>query len=185
MVAAPLGRLDPSARRSEPTLEPSEGEQDERYDERTDRVLDGDVSGARLEPRENRGKATRWNEPVHGGDGKEQDAKKSRDQRQGSVHRADVREDYKFSVTLPPRDTEHTLDKANSVFVSDVATHLDVGDRVSMKAGRLGQAPNRPIQHSAGYPNLCPYHKHETAPESHVTKSQPCSSRRRINGGIQ
>src|SRR6478672_2600768 len=86
-VASPRGRLDPNAWRSAPALEPSEGEQDERYDERTDRVLDGDVSGARLEPREKRGKATRWNEPVRGGDSKEQDAKKSRDQRQGSVHR--------------------------------------------------------------------------------------------------
>jgi hypothetical protein len=96
---------DPSTSRSAPALEPSEGEQDERYDERTDRVLHGDVSRARLEPWEKRGKATRWNEPVHGGDGKEEDAKKSGDQRQGSVHRADVREDRKFSVTLPPGDT--------------------------------------------------------------------------------
>jgi hypothetical protein len=63
------GVLDRSAPRSAPALEPSEGEQDESYDERTDRVLDGDVSGARLEPREKRGKATRWNAPVHGGDG--------------------------------------------------------------------------------------------------------------------
>jgi hypothetical protein len=102
MVATSLEKLDPSTSRSAPALEPSEGEQDERYDERTDRVLHGDVSGARLEPREKRGKATRWNEPVHGGDGKEEDAKKSGDQRQGSVHRADVREDRKFSVTLPP-----------------------------------------------------------------------------------
>ena len=92
--------LRQGAWRSAPALEPSEGEQDERYDERTDRVLDGDVSGVRLEPREKRGKATHWNEPVHGGDGKEQDAKKSSDQRQGSVHRADVREDRKFSVTI-------------------------------------------------------------------------------------
>ena len=105
MVATSLEKLDPSTSRSAPALEPSEGEQDERYDERTDRVLHGDVSGARLEPREKRGKATRWNEPVHGGDGKEEDAKKSGDQRQGSVHRADVREDRKFSVTLPPGDT--------------------------------------------------------------------------------
>jgi hypothetical protein len=96
----PRGRLDSSAC-SAPALEPSEGEQDERYDERTDRVLDGDVIGARLEPREKRGKATRWNEPVHRGDSKEQDAKKSGDQRQGSVHRTDVRENRKFSVTVP------------------------------------------------------------------------------------
>ena len=99
MVASPRGRLDPNVWPSAPDLEPSEGEQDERYDERTDRVLASDVSGARLEPREKRGKATHWNEPVHDGDGKEQDAKKSGDQRQGSVHRADVREDRKFSVT--------------------------------------------------------------------------------------
>jgi hypothetical protein len=98
MVATSLEKLDPSTSRSAPALEPSEGEQDERYDERTDRVLHGDVSGARLEPREKRGKATRWNEPVHGGDSKEQDAKKSGDQRQG-FHRAGVREDRKFSVT--------------------------------------------------------------------------------------
>jgi hypothetical protein len=38
--------------------------------------------GSRLEPWEKRRKAARWNEPVHGGDGKEQDAKKSGDQRQ-------------------------------------------------------------------------------------------------------
>jgi len=99
LVASPRGRLDPNAWPSAPDLEPSEGEQDERYDERTDRVLASDVRGARLESREKRGKATHWNEPVHGGDGKEQDAKKSGDQRQGSVHRADVREDRKFSVT--------------------------------------------------------------------------------------
>ena len=74
-------RLD--AWRSAPALEPGEGEQDERYDKRTDCVLDGDVSGARLEPREKRGKATHWNEPVHGGDGEEQNAKKSGDQGQG------------------------------------------------------------------------------------------------------
>jgi hypothetical protein len=100
IVGMPRGRLDPSAC-SASALEPSEGEQDERYDERTDRVLDGDVIGARLEPREKRGKATRRNEPVHGGDGKEQNAKKSGDQRQGSVHRADVSEDREFSVTAP------------------------------------------------------------------------------------
>ena len=91
MVATSLEKLDPSTSRCAPALEPSEGEQDERYDERTDRVLHGDVSGARLEPREKRGKATRWYEPVHGGDGEEEDAKKPGDQGQGSVHRADVR----------------------------------------------------------------------------------------------
>ena len=45
-------------------------------------MLASDVSGARLEPGEKRGKATHWNQPVHGGDGKEQEAEKSRDQRQ-------------------------------------------------------------------------------------------------------
>ena len=79
-------RLHPNAWRSAPALKPGKGEQDKRYDERTDRVLDGDVIGARLEPREKRRKATRWNKPVHGGGGKEQDAKKSGDQRQGAVH---------------------------------------------------------------------------------------------------
>ena len=100
MVASPRWRLDPNAWRSAPDLEPSEGEQDESYDERTDCVLASDVSGARLEPREKRGKATHWNQPVRGGDGKEQDAEKCGDQRQGSVHRANVRESLKFSVTL-------------------------------------------------------------------------------------
>jgi hypothetical protein len=55
-VATPRGRLDPNAWRSAPDLEPNEGEQDERYDERTDRVLASDVSGARLEPRKNEGR---------------------------------------------------------------------------------------------------------------------------------
>jgi hypothetical protein len=52
LVASPRGRLDPNAWPSVPDLEPSEGEQDERYDERTDRVLASDVRGARLESRE-------------------------------------------------------------------------------------------------------------------------------------
>jgi hypothetical protein len=64
MMASPRGRLDPNVWPSAPDLEPSEGEQDERHDERIDRVLAGDVSGTRLEPREKRGKATHWNEPV-------------------------------------------------------------------------------------------------------------------------
>jgi hypothetical protein len=94
MVASPRGSLDSSARRSAPALEPSEGEQDERYDERNDRALD-------VEDRDARARIdTRWNEPVHGGAGKEHNAKKSGDQRPpGSVHRADVCEDRKFSVT--------------------------------------------------------------------------------------
>ena len=99
-MASPRWRLDPNAWRSAPDLEPSEGEQDESYDERTDCVLASDVSGARLEPREKRGKAAHWNQPVRGGDGKEQDAEKCGDQRQGSVHRANVRESCKSSVTL-------------------------------------------------------------------------------------
>jgi len=46
-------------------LEPSEGEQDERYDERNDCTLDVEVRNAAglID--------TRWNEPVHGGAGKE------------------------------------------------------------------------------------------------------------------
>jgi len=64
-------------------------------------VLASDVSGARLEPGEKRGKATHWNQPVHGGDGKEQEAEKSRDQRQGSVHRAALRTFFTFKSTGP------------------------------------------------------------------------------------
>ena len=56
MVASPRGRLDPSVWRSTPDLEPGEGEQDERYDERTDRVLVSDVSGAGLNPGKNEGR---------------------------------------------------------------------------------------------------------------------------------
>jgi hypothetical protein len=41
MVATSLEKLDPSTSRSPPALEPSEGEQDERDDERTDRVKAG------------------------------------------------------------------------------------------------------------------------------------------------
>ena len=56
MVATPLGRLDPSAWRSAPALEPSEGEQDECYDERTDCVLDGDVREPALNAGKNEGR---------------------------------------------------------------------------------------------------------------------------------
>jgi hypothetical protein len=121
MVATPRGRLetpaapsDPSAWRAAPDLEPSEGEQNKRYDERTDCVLASDVSGACLEPREKRGKATRWNEPVRSGDDKEQDAKKSRDQWQGSVHRAVLRKVPPLSrrAALSPRSAQFPVGKA-------------------------------------------------------------------------
>ena len=88
MVATPRERLD--ALPSAPALEPSEGKQDERYDERNDRMLDVDVRGAIYKPRDKRGKATRWNEPVHDSAGKEHNTKKSGDQRPESVHRAQI-----------------------------------------------------------------------------------------------
>jgi hypothetical protein len=47
--------------------------------------------------------------------------------------------------------SEHTSDQGNRVLVSRVATHLDIGDRVSMQTDRLSQVPNRPIQHSAPF----------------------------------
>ena len=82
MVATPRERLDawPSA----PALEPSEGKQDERYDERNDGALDVEVrdAAARID--------TRWNEPVHDSAGKEHNTKKSGDQRPESVHRAQI-----------------------------------------------------------------------------------------------
>jgi hypothetical protein len=126
MGATSLEKLDPSTSRSAPALEPSEGEQDERYDERTDRVLHGDVSGARLEPREKRGKATGWDE---------QDAKKPGDQRQGSVHSTDVREEGKFSVTLPPGDTARPGREALPTF-----------GLVNSRPGTFRAAPSHPPQ---------------------------------------
>jgi hypothetical protein len=54
-----------------------------------------------------------------------------------------------------------------------------------MKASCLSQVPNCPVERSARHPNLCTCHRQETVPLSHVTRSQPCSPCRRINGGIQ
>jgi hypothetical protein len=70
--------------RAAPGLEPSEGEQDKRYDERHDRAEGVEVrdAGGRI--------YTRWNKPVHDGAGKEHNAKKSGDQRPGSVHRRNL-----------------------------------------------------------------------------------------------
>ena len=100
MVATSLEKLDPSTSRSAPALEPSEGEQDERYDERTDRVMASDMIGALLKPREKRRKVPHWNEPVCGGDGKEQDAKKPGDERQGAVHRVALRRPDMLALRL-------------------------------------------------------------------------------------
>ena len=60
-------------------LEPREGEQEKRYDERAERMLDVDVLRARLEPWQERRKAAGGREPVHGGKHEEHDAKKSGD----------------------------------------------------------------------------------------------------------
>ena len=72
---------------------------------------------------------------------------------------------------LYARFSEHTFDQGNRVLVSRVATDLDIRDRISMKTGRLGQVPNRPIQRSTRHPNLCACHGHETVLLSHVTRS--------------
>ena len=81
-------------------LDASECEQDKRYDERTDRVMASDMIGALLKPREKRRKVPRWNEPVCGGDGKEQDAKKPGDERQGAVHRVALRRPDMLALRL-------------------------------------------------------------------------------------
>jgi hypothetical protein len=73
---------------------------------------------------------------------------------------------------LYARFSDHVFDQGNRVLVSRVATHLDIRDRVSMKASRLSQVPNRPIQRSTRHPDLCTCHRHEAVPLSHVTKSQ-------------
>ena len=73
---------------------------------------------------------------------------------------------------LYARFSERTFHQGNRVLVSCVATDLDIRNRVSMKTGRLSQVPNRPIQRSTGHPNLCTCHRHETVPNSQVTKSQ-------------
>ena len=81
MVATPRERLD--ALPSAPALEPSEGKQDERYDERNDRARHVEVRDAACID-------TPWNKPVPDGASKEHNANKSGDQRPG-VHRAAVR----------------------------------------------------------------------------------------------
>jgi hypothetical protein len=56
---------------------------------------------------------------------------------------------------LYTRFSEHTFHQGNRVLGSRVATDLDIRDRVSMKTGRLSQAPNRPIQRSTRHQDLC------------------------------
>ena len=56
---------------------------------------------------------------------------------------------------LYARFSEHAFDQGNRVLVSRVATDLDSRDRVSMKAGRLSQVPNRQVERSTRDPNLC------------------------------
>jgi len=67
---------------------------------------------------------------------------------------------------LYARFSEHTFDQGNRVLVSRVATDLDIRDRISMKAGRLSQVPNRPIQRSTRHPNLCACQQARNAKQS-------------------
>ena len=50
--------------------------------------------------------------------------------------------------------SEYAVDQANQVLVSRIAT-LDILERISMKAGRLSQVPNRQIERSTRHANLC------------------------------
>jgi hypothetical protein len=87
---------------------------------------------------------------------------------------------------LHARFSEHTFDQANLIPVSRVATHLVIHDRVLMQTGRLNQVhpiergPSDLVQLPRCHGQL---HKHESVPNSHVTKSQPLSPRRQIKGG--
>jgi hypothetical protein len=75
----------------------------------------------------------------------------------------------------------HTFNQGNRALFSRVATHVDIGDRVSTKTGRHSQVPNRPIERSASHPN-CACRRLEP-PSPHMTKQQPNIAYRRINGG--
>ena len=86
---------------------------------------------------------------------------------------------------LHARFSELTFDHGNRVLGSRVATHLDVPDCVSMKAGHLRQVPNSPIERSARHPNSCASHRHEAVPLPHMATPQPLLPCPRINGGIQ
>jgi hypothetical protein len=55
---------------------------------------------------------------------------------------------------LHARFSEYAVDQANRVLVSRIAT-IDILERISMKAGRLSQAPNRQIEPSMRHANLC------------------------------
>jgi hypothetical protein len=84
---------------------------------------------------------------------------------------------------LYARFAEHTFDQGNRVLVSRVATHLNIRDRVSMKACCLSQVSNCPIERRTRHPNLRTCHRHDIVPVSHVTVSQPRSPCGRIKGG--
>ena len=62
--------------------------------------------------------------------------------------------------------SENTFDQGNRVLVSRVATDLDIRDRISMKAGRLSQVPNRPIQRSTRHADLCAPQQGQNANQS-------------------
>jgi hypothetical protein len=55
---------------------------------------------------------------------------------------------------LHARFSEYAGDQANRVLVSRIAT-VDILERISMKAGRLSQVPNRQIEPSMRHANLC------------------------------
>jgi hypothetical protein len=76
--------------------------------------------------------------------------------------------------------SERTFDQGNQVLVSCAATHLDIRDCVFDEDRSSSQVPNRSTRH----PNLYNCHS-DTVLLSHVAKSQPASSCRRINRGIQ
>ena len=76
-ISLPLSRRE-SAALIAIALQPGDGEQDDRHDERADSVLDVDLVGVRLEAREERRKAAGWNQPVDEGDHQEDQRPESR-----------------------------------------------------------------------------------------------------------
>jgi hypothetical protein len=63
---------------------------------------------------------------------------------------------------------QNSFDVRERFWVARVPSDFEVGDRIAMQAGRLGEVSYRPIQGGASHSHLCACHSHLIVPLSHV-----------------
>ena len=71
-----------------------------------------------------------------------------------------------------PGASQHRFNRSERCRITGIPADFNIGDRVSMQAGRFREVSHGPIQSRPSHSNLCTYHSHRVVLLSHVLTTQ-------------